>query len=270
LIASLGVDGCRGGWFGIQLSGPDSWDFALVERAESLVERFPEATLILIDIPIGLPAKCGQTRACDLLAARLLGPRRASVFPAPCREILAAADYPAALALSRRLTGKGISKQAWNIGPKIRQVDRWLRVDLTSRERVREVHPEVCFQALNSGQTMAAGKRKPAGERQRLELLTGLFPETPLLFEQALRSQRRRLLARDDILDALVNALSGWLSRGRLGSLPAAPHADALGLPMEICYPLLDGGPRSQPPEGRRSADRQVQSSTGAQPGPGS
>ncbi len=36
MIAYLGVDGCRGGWFGIQLSGPDAWDFALVERAESL------------------------------------------------------------------------------------------------------------------------------------------------------------------------------------------------------------------------------------------
>jgi predicted RNase H-like nuclease len=251
LIVSLGVDGCRGGWFGIQLSGPGSWDFALVERADSLLERFPEPTLILIDIPIGLPAECGRTRACDSLAARLLGPRRASVFPAPCREILAAADYPAALALSRRLTGKGISKQAWNIGPKIREVDRWLRVDLTSREKVREVHPEVCFRALNGGRPMASSKRKPAGERQRLELLSAAFPGTPLLFEQALRSQPRRLLARDDILDALVNALSGWLSRGRLGSLPAAPQTDALGLPMEICYPLFDGGSRNHPPEDR-------------------
>jgi predicted RNase H-like nuclease len=269
LIVSLGVDGCRGGWFGIQLSGPDSWDFALVERAESLVERFPGPNPILIDIPIGLPAECGRTRACDALAARLLGPRRASVFPAPCREILAAADYPTALGLSRRLTGKGVSKQTWNIGPKIREVDRWLQGDSASRKRVREVHPEVCFRALNGGQAMAAGKRTPAGERQRLELLSAFFPATPLLFEQALRFQPRRLLARDDILDALVNALSGWLSEGRLDSLPAVPETDALGLPMEICYPILDGGPKHQPPQGRR-ADTKPQSSTGTQPGPGS
>jgi predicted RNase H-like nuclease len=176
------------------------------------------------------------------MAARRVGPRRASVFPAPCRQVLAAADYPAALALSRTLTGKGLSKQAWNIGPKILEVDRWLRANEAARGRAREVHPEVCFQALNGGQAMAAGKRKPAGERQRLELLAARYPATPMLFDQALRAHPRRLLARDDILDALVNAVSGWLSGGRLGSLPTRPELDPLGLPMQICYPLLDNG----------------------------
>jgi predicted RNase H-like nuclease len=238
----LGVDGCRGGWFGVQLSGPGEWEFAVVDRAERLAERFPEPALILIDIPIGLPQECGKLRTCDRLAAGLLGPRRASVFPAPCREALAAAGYKTALALSRRISGKGISKQTWNIGPKILEVDQWLRASAELRDRVREVHPELCFQALNGGRAMAAGKREPAGERQRLELLTARYPAAPVLFEQALRTYPQRRLARDDILDALANALSGWLSGGRLACLPREPEFDALGLPMQICYPLPKGG----------------------------
>jgi predicted RNase H-like nuclease len=240
-----------------------------MDRAERLAERFPEPALILIDTPIGLPHECGLKRTCDRLAARLLGPRRASVFPAPCRKLLGAADYKTALALSRRLTGTGISKQTWNIGPKILEVDRWLRANAAARERVREVHPEICFQALNGGRAMAESKRKPAGERQRLELLTARYPAAPMLFDQALSAYPRRLLARDDILDALANALSGWLSGGRLASLPREPEFDTRGLPMRICYPLLDGSRENSDgllPLGRS----RTQSSTGTQSGPGS
>lgn len=265
----LGVDGCRGGWFGVQLSGAEAWEFAVMDRAERLAERFPEPALILIDIPIGLPHECGLIRTCDRLAAGLLGPRRASVFPAPCRKLLGAADYKTALALSRRLTGKGISKQTWNIGPKILEVDRWLRAHAAARERVREVHPEVCFHALNGGRAMAESKRKPAGERQRLELLAALYPAAPVLFEQALRAHPRRLLARDDILDALANALSGWLSDYRLGSLPPEPELDALGLPMQISYPVPDNS-QENPNHTRPLGDPGTQSNTGTQPGPGS
>ena len=61
--------------------------------------------------------------AADLEARRRLGPRRSSVFPAPARAVLAAATYEEACALSRAACGKAISKQLFNILPKIREVD---------------------------------------------------------------------------------------------------------------------------------------------------
>jgi len=111
----IGVDGCRGGWVCIALDGaggfsPEWWvspDF------EYVVERQPPADLVLVDIPIGLLDNGPERRAPDVLARRVLGGKQASsVFSAPIRPVLEAADYDAANGLSRRLTGRGLSRQS--------------------------------------------------------------------------------------------------------------------------------------------------------------
>jgi predicted RNase H-like nuclease len=77
-------------------------------------------------MPIGLPER--GPRACDLEARRLLGPGRASsVFPAPIRPVLVATSYDDACQIRLQVEGKKLSRQAWVIVPKIREVDDMLR-----------------------------------------------------------------------------------------------------------------------------------------------
>lgn len=82
--------------------------------------------LIGVDIPIGLPDR--GSRTCDVQARNLLGrPRGSSVFPAPIRACLEDWDYGRLCSMHRRQDGRGLTKQAFHLLPKIRQVDDLLR-----------------------------------------------------------------------------------------------------------------------------------------------
>src|SRR5262249_18186822 len=80
-----------------------------------------------------------------------------------------AADHAAASAINRRLTGHGISIQAFALKPKLLEVEQWARATAV---RVAEVHPEVCFARL-AGAPLTARKSSWAGIEQRRALLAG-------------------------------------------------------------------------------------------------
>ena len=240
----IGVDGCRGGWLCIALDvagratgaigAPPEWwvadDFAAV------VERRPAADLVLVDIPIGLLEGGPDPREPDALARGMLGGRRASsVFSAPVRPVLEAPDYAAANALSRRLSGKGLSRQSWGIVPKIREVDAFLRAQPAWIGRVREVHPELCFHAFAGGRSMGHNKKTDGGFRERFELLVERYPEAERLLGSILLQAGKQRVARDDAVDALAAALTG-LGPGRLRTIPETPERDAVGIPMEMVF----------------------------------
>ena len=158
-----GLDGCRAGWVmaTVPLRGTagrcgsnSSTDL------RDVVGRIEAGTLaaVAIDIPIGL-APDGP-RPVDLEARRRLGARRSSVFPAPARAVLAATTYEEACA---RLAGgvrRGVSRQLFNILPKIRDVDELQSPAL--QDRLFEMHPEVSFTEL-AGTPMHSAKRTPEG-----------------------------------------------------------------------------------------------------------
>src|SRR5688500_20283057 len=98
-------------------------------------------------MPIGLSDD--GARACDVAARRRLGRAGSSVFPAPLRRVLDAADYLDACATSVRHSGKALSKQAWNLVPAIRSLDEALGDP--PDDRVAEVHPELAFRARDDG-----------------------------------------------------------------------------------------------------------------------
>jgi predicted RNase H-like nuclease len=168
-----GVDGCRGGWvtFKIELSA-HATSVEVVNLPTWLRERPPDLACLGIDIPIGL---LEGPRACDKAARKLLGqPRGSSVFPAPCRPALGAQTYAEASSINRQKTTRGLSQQAWGIAPKIKQVD-----DVITSERQRwafEVHPEVCFWALNQRCPMKHNKITKEGTAERVVLLRRIFP----------------------------------------------------------------------------------------------
>ncbi len=234
----IGVDGCRGGWLCIALEGaggpPREWWVAAEFAA--VVERAGDAERILVDIPIGLLEGGPEPRAPDALARRMLGGRRASsVFSAPVRPVLEAPDYAAANALSRALSGKGLSRQSWAIVPKIREVDEFLRARPEWIGRVREVHPELCFHAFAGGRSMRHNKKTDEGFAERLELLVERYPEAERLLGSIVLWAGKRSVARDDAVDALAAALTG-LSAGPLRTIPETPERDAAGIPMEMVF----------------------------------
>lgn len=162
----VGVDGCPAGWvcFHVDLQSRAT-SVAVVSKISELISATPRPLLVGIDIPIGLPLK--GPRACDLAARRLLGqPRSSSVFPAPVRATLAAKSYEQACQLSIQAHGKSMSKQAYEIIAKIREVDGLMTPELQTW--VFEVHPEVSFYTLNGRHPLEHSKHEREGKDERV------------------------------------------------------------------------------------------------------
>ena len=232
-MLAAGVDGCRAGWVCVTRElGSREIASACVDSARALLSQRPSPDLIAIDVPIGLTDS--GPRACDREARRFLGPPRASsVFPAPIRKVLAARSWEEACAIRSCVEGKRMSKQAWGIVSKIREVDEELRT--RARRRVREVHPEVSFKAWN-GAAMRFKKSSPEGREERRRLVNQFFG--PEAYEQV-RSQfpKKTDVGDDDILDAFAALWSAERILRRVSrSLPERPPIDPCGLPMEIVY----------------------------------
>lgn len=233
----MGVDGCPGGWFFIELARGSDWQVTVVERASTLLAATSDKALVLIDMPIGLLESGGPQRLCDQQARQLLGrPRASSVFPVPTRQAVYAASYPDAQIINRRRVGRGLSKQAWNIAPKIKQLDQILQDSPALRMRMRESHPEVCFWALNGKRAMRFNKKQSQGFAERFMMLQHYCAATEDIVAVALAKYQRKQLARDDILDALVLAISAKLGANLLKTIPSQPPVDPCGIPMEMVY----------------------------------
>ena len=235
-MAVVGADGCRRGWFAVRREDDGRSSFDVFERITDLWNEWGDAYLILLDVPIGLPGSLSEGRRCDTEARRLLGRRHPSVFTPPCRAAMEASTYEGASNANFKETGRKLTRQAWHIIPKIREVDCLLRRNPEARAKVREVHPEVCFWAFAGGEPMMARKKSRSGREERLHLLRQIDPGTDAIVESALGRFRRREVAWDDILDALVAALTADCEHRSLESLPGESQSDAYGLPMEMVY----------------------------------
>ena len=225
-----GLDGCKAGWLALSLgSGPAAARFAIAERWSAL--DLEAHAMVAVDMPIGL-ADSGP-RACDIAARRRLPRgRKSSVFPPPRRAMLACASWAEANALGQAREGKGLSRQAWNLTARIRELDAALAP--ADQARVREVHPELVFQRLNGAPPLPS-KKTGAGRAARLALLEQAgVPGLPALLESLPRSKARP----DDLLDAAACALAARdILAGRATCLPTpARPRDARGLRMEIWF----------------------------------
>lgn len=230
--AVAGVDGCRGGWV-VCIVAPDGEGAPLVVRDVMVLAAFRDVLsataacrAVAVDMPIGL-SETGPRQA-DALARRLLGPRRSSVFPPPARPVAEqAGDYATLNAFSKSVHA-GLSRQTFNILPRIREVDVLITPELQSR--VFESHPELCFRSLN-GAPMADAKRTAAGQAQRLAGLQTIYGAGLADLKPPHGA------AFDDLYDALVLA---WTAqryvRGTAHRVPEAPQHEARGLHMEIVY----------------------------------
>lgn len=233
MASALGIDGCPEGWFYFRFDAGIG-TFGVVESVQELLADFPDDGCALIDIPIGLRARGKRERLCDAQARERLGPRRSSVFAAPLRPVLRAKDYAAANAQQKRLSGRGLSRQTWNIVPKIREVDELLRADENARRQLRESHPELVFAGLAGG-PMSYPKKTRDGFTERMTILSILHPDAEKLVASAFLAHGGFDAGRDDVVDAFVLALAATRAE-ELADLPAEPEIDPQGLPMRISY----------------------------------
>jgi len=229
----VGVDGCLGAWVAARYDlTKRELTVAIHVGFQRVLDQYADASCIAVDIPIGLPE--GQPRLCDLQARAVLRARRNSVFPAPDRRLLDAPYYEEALGRSRRLLGKGISKQAFAICHKMAEVDRLMTPELQAR--VVEIHPELCFWAMAGGHPMGHHKAKPEGFAERRALLLKAYEgvKIPNLDEAASLVPPAKS---DDVLDAMAAAwTAARFAQGLAGRLPPDPPTDSRGLRMEMVY----------------------------------
>ena len=236
-MAVVGVDGCRAGWFAVRLESTGEFETKVFPNFDSLWRTWGDASRILVDIPIGLPDSNKNQRACDSVARRLIGPRRSSVFPPPSRAALEPTTCREASEANSLEVGRKLSLQSWHLIPKVREVDRLLRIDSAARGRVREVHPEVCFWSFTGEQPMSFNKKRAAGRDERMAVLRRVDQKTTdAIVETARKRFLRRCVAMDDILDALIAAYTAEHGWSRHRSIPDLPEHDSLGLPMEMVY----------------------------------
>ena len=202
-----GVDGCKRGWVAVVLIDGRFREARLIEGVESSFSELADMQRIAIDIPIGY-----GPRAADGLARAVVG--GSSVFSIPERE-----RFEAPFA-----EGGGISAQAHALGDRIRHV-----TDLAAGDkRLREVHPEVCFAAMNGMKRLKFRKKSAGGAFERLGLLRrhGINIDPGTLGAAA-------TIPLDDLLDA---AACAWTAARRDAvSLPDPPEQRD-GLAVAIWY----------------------------------
>lgn len=208
--AVLGVDGARGGWVGVR------WDGSAVEclfdtHLAGLVAAAGSTDVVAVDMPIALVEH--GTRAAEDQVRRLLGPRRSSLFQSPCLGALdfVDEDYAGANAWSKATVGRGLSKQAWFLVPKIREVRT-----LAEQQPVFEAMPELSFAAMHDDVPLPHSKVTWSGQARRRRLLADhgiVLPDDP---------GPAGRVAPDDLLDAAAVA---WTARRILdGTAECVPH----------------------------------------------
>jgi predicted RNase H-like nuclease len=187
---------------------------------------FPKLERIAIDMIIGIPEATRKGgRLAEKQARALLSPRGSVVFSAPCRDAVYAQDYVEALRRSRASSPEqiGLSKQSYNIAPKIKEIDIFLRANPTRQSIVIETHPELAFWEMN-GRTTLPSKHSPEGKFLRTKLLKceHVYTSGALTKDQI------------DALACLWSAIRH--THKRSDRIPLEAPRDRYNLPMQITW----------------------------------
>ena len=238
-VMVAGVDGCPAGWLVVlrPLDDPSSATARIVKTFADILALDPAPLVIAIDMPIGLPDLAGPGgRTCDVAARTVLGARQSSVFAVPARASVMETGYRAACerALAHSDPPRKVSKQMFNIFAKIREIDALMTPAVQAR--VREVHPEVAFAALNGWTPLSEPKKAKSQPYER-----GLALRRSLLlaagYDEALfqAAFKRSVAGPDDVLDAAANSwTAARIARGQARCFPQLPPLDTKGLRCEI------------------------------------
>ena len=268
-MVRMGIDGCRGGWLiaktegergdlsAVSLSvvptlaqalkGKVSKEKALKEKAlekrgfkekalnkkglkrESVRKKATQ--LVLIDMPKGLLSD--KARKIEGLARQLLKGQASTVFNVPVVDAVFAGDYQDASAINYRMTGKKLSKQAWYLCPKIRELDELLAEESSLSDEIFESHPELVFRLMAGVQLPK--KKLAEGLTARLALLERAGMPATQLVNHLIDQYPRSVCFADDAVDALVLLL---LAHSPSEDLDQEAEIDRRGIPINLKIPL--------------------------------
>lgn len=234
-MKTAGIDGCRAGWLLISFDKGNE-KYKVLRSDDELLEAFNTYDRIFIDMPIGLEDE-EYHRECDQLLRKELGSEYfSSVFSPPIRPALDAPTYVEANVISFEYTEKKLSLQSWNITPKIKLIDTFLREQVELKEKVFESHPELLFQKLNGGMIYQK-KNLKKGIKHRLELISSEEKGADEFFRIIKEEYRRNEVGEDDIVDAMILAYSVKRSEeSGIKTIPESPSKDSEGLIKAIHY----------------------------------
>lgn len=235
-LKTAGIDGCKAGWLAISLDRGHA-SYNLLRTSEELRDYLTENDCTFIDVPIGL-CEDKPVRMCDFLLRRVLGSSySSSVFGPPVRAAFLVNDYKTACDINEAKAGKRFSKQAWNIMPKIRQVDDILQENASLVSSVHESHPELLFKKLNRGGEALPKKRTDEGFERRFTLLKRADKRIEHLYTGIRTEFLKKEVKDDDILDAFILAIMSAQTPHRpIRTLPLPPEIDGKGIPMAIHF----------------------------------
>ena len=214
-MVGVGIDGARGGWVRITY---DSISLCLT-ISETLEELLIDGAMHFVDMPKDLGTVDHPSRECDAWMRCRLSQRKSSVFTPPIQEVLQEATYEEANERSRALVGKGISKQAWNLVPRIREFQQVKASD------VYESHPEVCFSVM-MGHEASHSKKTVEGQDERIELLRQYSKSSPWKWKMS-------NVQIDDIIDACILAVAAYeAGTSGLSLQPAESNQPVVAVPQ--------------------------------------
>lgn len=229
----IGIDGCPYGW--CVAIYDQTFKIELHPDIQSVIAKYSDADLILIDIPIGLTSRSFE-RTLDTQVRELLKPyKHFSVFTPPCREALSGLNYDDAKAINKEITGKKISKQSYNISNKIREIDSAISSNEKSIPILKESHPELCFKYLNKGVPLQSSKKDKDGQNDRLDILRTHVPEINDLIESTLNRTKRKDVKIDDMIDAACLMVCALLSDNKVDFI--GDQIDDAGIPVTMAVP---------------------------------
>ena len=193
----IGVDGTSSGWVA-SIGGSEKKCLSSInfyENLGKLLSDYPDS-LVVIDMPVELNEK-NHLRECDILAKRYLGRNfQSSVFIPPLKRVLKCSVYQEANSLSKKIAGKGLSKQSWHLKNKIIEVQDLCKIS----NKIYEGHPECSFKMLKN-EPLESKKKTVKGIFERLNLLrkVGLDP-----LSTSLNLENNSAIKIDDVLDSMV------------------------------------------------------------------
>lgn len=202
MVVLAGLDGTKAGWIAAYREGlSGNLSIAGVDAFLPWAKRLPRESVIGIDIPMGLePRTLPGGRSCERASRALLGRgKSSSIFSTPSRRAVYAGTWEEACRIvqSELPERQGISRQAWHIFPKVREIDAAVSKRLPLD--IREAHPEVAFLTMNGGKAVLASKKSEEGRAARLRLL-----KKAGLDVKAFLGQRPSGCAPDDLIDAFA------------------------------------------------------------------
>ena len=195
----IGIDGCRAGWIAANIMNNHDLGFHIIENLDDGYLKQSNLSHIGIDIPLEL-AFSGN-RPAETEARTLLKKRACTIFSPPTLKALSEKNYIDACDVNFQECGRRISKQSWNLFPKIKEAQKFVENNLISKLEVFEIHPELSFMAMNDMNLIEASKKTEIGKKIRIKLIQKFFPS--FSFESVRDQYKKYQVHDDDILDSI-------------------------------------------------------------------